>query len=100
MTATVRVVVSPLWTSVEAGWLVMAGGIFAAGQMLALKLMSEMKSTKMVLAKIVTALLGVSFNIYGASVAGIPGVVGALVAFSLIYLAWMILLASSVPHLK
>lgn len=81
-------------------WFVMAGGIFAAGQMLALKLMSEMKSAKMTSAKIGTALLGVSFNLYGASVAGLPGVVGAKVAFSLIYLAWMILLASRVPHLK
>lgn len=81
-------------------WLVMAGGIFAAGQMLGLKLMSEMKTAKMVSAKIVTALLGVLFNIYGALVAGLPGVVGAVVAFSLIYLAWMIVLASRMPDLK
>jgi O-antigen/teichoic acid export membrane protein len=81
-------------------WLVLAGGLFAAGQILALKLMSEMKSVKMVSAKIFTALLGLSFNIYGASEAGVPGVVSALVAFSLVYLAWMILLASKMPHLK
>lgn len=81
-------------------WLLLAGGIFAAGQMLALKLMSEMKSAKMLSAKIGSALLGVSFNIYGASVAGLPGVVGALVLFSLIYLAWMILLASRATQLK
>jgi O-antigen/teichoic acid export membrane protein len=74
-------------------WIVLAGGLFAAGQMLALKLMSEMKSAKMASAKITTALLGLAFNIYGASVAGLSGVVGALIAFSAIYLAWMIWLA-------
>jgi O-antigen/teichoic acid export membrane protein len=81
-------------------WLVMAGGMFAAGQMLSLKLMSEMKSAKMISAKIGTALLGVTFNIYGAYVAGIQGVVGALIAFSTIYLAWMILLAYRSPHIN
>ena len=72
---------------------------FAAGQILALKLMSEMKSSKMASAKIVTALLGVVFNICGATVAGLPGVVAALLAFSAVYLVWMILLARATPHL-
>jgi O-antigen/teichoic acid export membrane protein len=81
-------------------WVVMAGGTFAAGQILALKLMSEMKSSTMASAKIVTALLGVVFNICGAVVAGLPGVVAALLAFSTIYLVWMILLARATPHLS
>ena len=78
-------------------WAVLAGGIFAAGQILALKLMSEMKSSRMAAAKIVTALLGVAFNVYGATVAGLPGVVAALVAFSAVYLAWMVVLAHGAP---
>lgn len=81
-------------------WVVLAGGIFASGQMLALKLMSEMKSAKMVSAKIATALLGIMFNVYGASVAGPVGVVGALVAFSIVYLVWMISLGFRVPTLN
>lgn len=79
-------------------WFVMSGGLFAAGQMLALKLMSEMRSAKMTLAKISTALLGILFNVYGTSVAGLPGAVGAKVAFSIIYLAWMALLAYRLPQ--
>lgn len=74
-------------------WVVLAGGIFAAGQMLALKLMSEMKSATMTSAKIVTALMGILFNVIGAALAGMQGVVGALVAFSGAYFIWMVLLA-------
>jgi len=78
-------------------WMVLAGGIFAAGQMLALKLMSEMKPAAMIVAKIVTTILGVGLNIYGASQFGLPGVVAALVAFSGIYFFWMAWLAQHPP---
>lgn len=78
-------------------WMVLAGGIFAAGQMLALKLMSEMKSSVMTSAKIVTAILGVGLNVYGASRFGLQGVVAALVAFSCIYFIWMSWLAQHSP---
>lgn len=78
-------------------WVVLAGGIFTAGQTLALKLMSEMKPAAMTTAKIVTAILGVGFNIYGAARFGLQGVVGALVAFSVIYFFWMAWLALHLP---
>lgn len=78
-------------------WVVLAGGLFAAGQMLALKLLSEMKSAVMTQAKIVTALLGILFNVIGASIAGIHGVVVALVAFSGVYLVWTAVLARHCP---
>ena len=78
-------------------WMVLAGGIFAAGQMLALKLMSEMKPAAMTAAKIVTAILGVGLNIYGASQFGLQGVVAALVAFSGVYFFWMSWLAQHPP---
>ena len=74
-------------------WVVLAGGLFEAGQVLALKLMSEMKPSNMVIAKIATAIIGVLLNVYGAAFAGVQGVVGALVAFSLIYFVWMAILA-------
>lgn len=78
-------------------WMVLAGGIFAAGQMLALKLMSEMKPAAMTAAKIVTAILGVALNVYGAQQFGLPGVVAALVLFSGIYFFWMAWLAQHSP---
>lgn len=74
-------------------WVVLAGGLFAAGQTLSLKLMSEMKTRSIATVKIVTALLGIGLNILGAMFAGVDGVVSALVAFSLSYLLWMIVLA-------
>src|SRR5260221_10420696 len=78
-------------------WALLAGGLFAAGQMLALKLMSEIRSSVMTKAKIVTALLGVLFNVVGAAFYGMRGVIGALVGFSLIYLVWMAVLARHFP---
>ncbi|MCI0653784.1 MAG: hypothetical protein L0Y39_04835 [Methylococcaceae bacterium] len=74
-------------------WMVLAGGIFAAGQMLALKMMSELKATAILRAKISTAILGVLFNLYGASVAGVTGIAMAYVAFSTVYFLWMFLLS-------
>jgi len=74
-------------------WVVLAGGVFSAGQMLALKLMSEMKPSALTTVKIVTALIGVFLNVSGAALAGMQGVVGAMVAFSGIYFVWMIVIA-------
>jgi O-antigen/teichoic acid export membrane protein len=75
-------------------WFVLAGGIFSAGQMLALKLMSEMKSSALIKSKVVTALVGALLNGIGAAFAGVQGVTGALVVFSCVYLFWMMALAS------
>src|SRR3569832_1844413 len=75
----------------------LAGGMFAAGQVLALKLMSEMKSKVMTIAKIVTALLGTGLNILGAFYFGLVGVVAALVMFSSNYLYWMAWIAQHPP---
>ncbi len=74
-------------------WVGLAGGLFAAGQTLSLKLMSEMKSSMMTSAKITTALTGTLLNVIGASLAGIDGVVIALIIFSLSYFVWMAFLS-------
>lgn len=78
-------------------WVVLAGGIFAGGQMLSLKLMSEIRSRSLLQVKIGTALLGVAANVLGAWWFGIEGVVAALVVFSCIYLLWMFYLAWHLP---
>ncbi|MBU0878488.1 MAG: oligosaccharide flippase family protein [Candidatus Omnitrophica bacterium] len=70
-------------------WMLVAGGIFAAGQTIALELQSRMKTRVMMVAKITTALLGVVFNFAGAFFFDIPGVVFAGVLFSLLYFFWM-----------
>jgi O-antigen/teichoic acid export membrane protein len=94
-----QILVAPTYQAVSnlLPWMVLAGGIFAGGQMLALKLMSEMKPAVMTIAKIVTAILGVGFNIYGASRFGLQGVVAALVALSFVYFFWMAWLAQFPP---
>lgn len=74
-------------------WVVLAGGIFAAGQILALKLMSELRPTAMTIAKITTAVGGIGMNVWAASRFGTAGVVASLVSFSLVYFIWMALLA-------
>lgn len=70
-------------------WMVLTGGVFAAGQIIALNLMSQLKTRTMMLAKIGTAALGVALNFGGAWWFGIAGVVAAGLAFSVIYLVWM-----------
>jgi O-antigen/teichoic acid export membrane protein len=74
-------------------WMVLAGGFFAVGQILALKLASEIRTAAMIRVKIVTAILGILLNFYGAHFAGLNGVIFAVVAFSTIYLLWMIRLS-------
>lgn len=70
-------------------WMLLAGGIFAAGQIIALNLMSQMKTQLMIAPKMITALLGVAFNFAGAYWYGITGIVVASVLFSMSYLLWM-----------
>lgn len=70
-------------------WMLVAGGVFAAGQTIALNLMSQMKTHAMVAATIVPCLFGVVFNFAGAYWYGITGIVIAGVLFSVLYFVWM-----------
>lgn len=70
-------------------WMLLAGGIFAAGQTISLNLMSQMKSHTMVVAKIATSSLGILFNFVGAYFFGIKGIVAAIVLFSVLYSVWL-----------
>lgn len=75
-------------------WMVLAGGLFAAGQVLSLNLMSQMRTHTMVVAKIATAILGVILNMVGAYLLGIAGIVFASVLFSALYSAWIVTLSN------
>jgi O-antigen/teichoic acid export membrane protein len=74
-------------------WMVLAGGLFATGQILGLKLMTERRHHLMVSTKIATALFGIAANIVGAWLYGMSGIVPALVMFSIAYYCAMALLA-------
>ncbi len=73
-------------------WMILAGGVFASGQALASNLQAQLKTRDMMAAKIVTALLGMAFNIIGAYWYGMTGIVCAWLMFSIVYFLWMIAL--------
>lgn len=81
-------------------WIVLSGGLFASGQMIALKLMSEINIRAMTAAKIVTAIFGTFCNFIAAWFFGLSGIIGSLLLFSLLYFAWMTWLGQKPPELK
>lgn len=74
-------------------WIVLAGGIFAAGQTISLNLMSQLKTRSMISVKIITASIGILLNFAGAYFFGIEGVVFASILFSFLYFCWMAAIA-------
>lgn len=79
-------------------WIVLAGGLFASGQMLSLKIMSELRSHALLVTKLTTALLGVAANLIGAWLFGVNGVVGGLVFFSALFFVCTMLLAKNIVN--
>lgn len=77
-------------------WMILAGGLFAASQVLGLKMQSELKTTEMIRPKIVSSMLGIGFNFVGVYWYGLPGVVGGMVCFSLVHMLWFAHLARRV----
>ena len=70
-------------------WMMVAGGIFAAGQVLTLKLMSDLNTRALIWPKIVTSLVGAILSFAGAYFAGLTGVVYGAVAFSVLVFLWL-----------
>lgn len=79
-------------------WVLLAGGIFAAGQTIALNLMSQLKTQSMIAVKIITASIGIALNFLGAFLYGIEGIVGAAILFSFLYFCWMAAIAKNNLH--
>lgn len=73
---------------------VMAGGLLAAGQVVATTVMSRGETRHLVVPKAVTSVIGLILNILGARYFGVLGVLMANVAFSLLYFVWMLIIAS------
>ena len=86
-----EILVAPQYHSVSylLPWVILAGGIFSAGQVLSLKLMSDMNTQALIWPKIVTSLVAALLSFYGAYVEGLTGVVYAGVIFSVAHLGWL-----------
>jgi len=83
------------WSYLLCG-VVFAGGLFASGQILTVKLMGEFKVKNIAVVKIVTGCLGVLLNLGGAYLAGVDGVVISMVVFSVIYFLWVAVISINV----
>lgn len=70
-------------------WIILGGGLFAAGQSAALMLLTDTNTRALIAPKISTALCGVTLNLAGAMYKGVEGVVFAIVLTSLFYLVWV-----------
>jgi O-antigen/teichoic acid export membrane protein len=81
-------------------WVVLAGGLFASGQIVSLNLMNELNTNKLIYPKLITALLGALINIIGAFYFGVIGVIGGLVFFSLLYFIWIITVVKKINFQK
>ena len=77
--------------------LILAGGLFAAGQIACLNLMTALSTKRLIAPKIGTAAIGIGLNYAGAMFWGTTGVVAAQIAFSSIYLSWILYLTARRP---
>jgi hypothetical protein len=74
--------------------LVLAGGLFAVGQVLATLPLAGLQSRALMAPKIITAVLGVAGNLFGAYVFGLAGVAVTETAFSALYCGWLFVIVS------
>lgn len=70
-------------------WMILAGGIFSAGEAAAVFLNSAMRTHLQIAPKIITALIGVSLNLLSARYFGSKGVVFSVLTFSILYFVWL-----------
>lgn len=78
-------------------WVVLAGGLFGAGQLAILGILSDANTRRLIVPKIGSALLGLLLSVAGAASGGLQGVVAAGVVFALLFFAWSVALASTRP---
>jgi O-antigen/teichoic acid export membrane protein len=79
-------------------WLVLAAGLFAAGQVATLGPMSANATKRLLWPKIISSTGGIALNVIGARLWGVQGVVGAAVAYSIVYVVWGMYLLETSSH--
>jgi len=73
--------------------MVLSGGLFAAGQIAAISLLTSETTKLLIKPKIATAVIGMALDWIGAYYWGLKGIVFAGIIFSAIYLLWVLHLA-------
>jgi O-antigen/teichoic acid export membrane protein len=81
-------------------WIILSGGIFAAGQNISLNLMTNLKPHLMIDVKIFTAILGTILNFLGAYLFGLNGIAGAGIIFSSVYFCWILFVVSNEKNMS
>ena len=83
-------------------YMILAGGVFSAGQVLSLKLMSDLNTKALIWPKIITSAIGALLSFVGAYLMGVEGVVGAVLLFGVLQLVWMAWLTRNplINHMK
>lgn len=84
--------------SVLLPWFVLAGGLFACGQVASLSFMSSTRSHRLILPKIGTAILAILLNFAGARWYGLHGVAWAVTASSMCYFLWILVGSAAERH--
>ena len=73
-------------------WMILAGGLFATGQVASISLLSEANTRRLVVPKIGTAVLATALNFAAAFRYGLAGVVFAGAVSSGVYVVWILAL--------
>jgi len=70
-------------------WMVLAAGVFVSGQMIGLKLQSELRSSMLIRPKVGCGILAIILNFVLVYFFHISGAIGALLLVALIYFVWI-----------
>ena len=70
-------------------WIVLAGGLTAAGQVASLARLLGMDTKALIAPRVASTAIGVAASVAGAALWGIAGVVGAQVIYGLTFFTWM-----------
>jgi O-antigen/teichoic acid export membrane protein len=82
-------------------YMVLAAGLYSAGDILCIKMMGDIKTRQIMSVKILASLIGVALNVAGARLYGLEGVIYGIVLFGAVYaLMFAVLYINSTPQCK
>jgi O-antigen/teichoic acid export membrane protein len=70
-------------------WMGLSAGLISTAQVLSISRMSSLQTKSLIAPKVITPVIGIFFNLIGAFLYGLEGVVFAHLLYALIYLGWM-----------